>query len=110
MTGLFKHHIFVCLNEREPGNPRGCCKDKGAEQVLETFRTELLSRGLKGTVRANKAGCLDQCALGVAVVIYPSGTWYVGVKPGDVKEILDSLMAGKPVSRLLHPKQNPTRS
>ena len=31
--------------------------------------------GLKN-IRINKAGCLDQCEKGPAVVIYPEGTWY----------------------------------
>jgi (2Fe-2S) ferredoxin len=108
VTGLFKHHIFVCLNERPPGHPRGCCQEKGAENVLEAFRAELLARGLKGTVRANNAGCLDQCSLGPTVVIYPSETWYVHVQPADAKEIVDAMLKGGVVERLLHPKQKRT--
>ena len=58
------------------------------------FVKGLAARGLKGQVRANKAGCLDACELGTTVVIYPQGIWYLGVTPGDVEEILDTSVVG----------------
>ncbi|MEE9465536.1 MAG: (2Fe-2S) ferredoxin domain-containing protein [Candidatus Neomarinimicrobiota bacterium] len=51
-------------------------------------------QGLKGRVRANKTGCLNACELGVAVVIYPQGVWYLGVTPGDVDEIFATSIEG----------------
>jgi len=58
-------------------------------------------RGMKGRVRANAAGCLDQCARGVTVVVYPEQVWYGGVTAADVSEIVDShLVGGVPVDRL----------
>lgn len=88
---IFEHHIFVCTNERDLSDARGCCSARGGEAVLEAFRKELTERGLKGRVRANKAGCLDQCARGPAVVIYPEGVWYDHVKPEDVPGIVARL-------------------
>lgn len=59
---------------------------------------------MKGRIRANKAGCLDQCELGVSVVVYPDGVWYGRVTLEDVNEIIEShLIAGKPVERLRVP-------
>jgi (2Fe-2S) ferredoxin len=56
---------------------------------------------MKGRVRANAAGCLDQCARGVTVVVYPDQTWYGGVTAADVPEIVQShLIDGVPVDRL----------
>jgi (2Fe-2S) ferredoxin len=99
-----KHHVFVCLNERAADAPRGCCKSKGADKVLEALKSEVLNAGLKSQVRAQKAGCLDVCEAGVTVVIYPDNVWYGGVKPEDVSEIVQShLTAGKPVERLRIP-------
>ena len=69
--------------------------------MIEAFRTELKSRNLKGIVRANKAGCLDQCGFGPVVVIYPEATWYGKVQPTDVQEIVEGMLSGKPVERLL---------
>jgi len=103
-VSLFEHHIFICLNERDPSDPRGCCAAKGSEQLLDAFRKEVHGRGLKGKVRVNKAGCLDQCAHGPSVVIYPEAVWYAHVQPSDVPELVDSMLKNEPVPRLLHPK------
>jgi len=40
-------------------------------------------------VRANRAGCLDQCELGPTVVIYPQQIWYGKVTLDDVERIID---------------------
>ncbi len=65
------------------------------------FKQELAKRGLKGVIRANKAGCLDQCEHGPTVVIYPDALWYGGVTETDVAEIVEShLIKGEPVARL----------
>lgn len=99
-----KAHIFVCTNERAPGHPRGCCKSKGSEQLVDLFKQELKDAGMKGETRAQRAGCLDTCEFGPSVVVYPEGVWYGGVKPGDVREIVQSHIAGgKPVDRLRIP-------
>jgi len=97
---VFEHHIFICTNERSAEDPRGCCLARGSAEVLETFRKEIKTRGLKGKVRANKAGCLDQCSAGVTVVIYPEATWYAKVTAQDVPEIVSSMLENKQVSRL----------
>jgi (2Fe-2S) ferredoxin len=94
-------HIFICTNQREPGNPKGDCLSKGAEGVREEFKRLLHEKGLKGRMRANAAGCLDQCARGVTVVVYPEQVWYGGVSRGDVGEIVEQhLLGGVPVDRL----------
>src|SRR5437870_1697739 len=102
MPPPFKHHIFVCTNRRPDTNPKGCCASKGSEEVLARFKEELDRRGLKGEVRANSAGCLDACARGVSVVVYPEGIWYAGVKPSDVSSLVEQhLVRGQPLERLL---------
>jgi (2Fe-2S) ferredoxin len=94
-------HVFVCVNLREPGNPKGCCAEKGGEEVREEFKKQLAERGLKARIRANAAGCLDQCARGVSVVVYPEQVWYGAVRREDVAEIVEQhLVGGVPVERL----------
>ena len=101
----FEHHIFVCENRRSPGSSRGCCAEKGSEEIRKLFKKECAKRGLKGRVRANMAGCLDQCELGVTVVIYPEAVWYGGVKADDVQEIMDRHIGkGEIVERLRIPE------
>ena len=102
----FRHHVFVCLNERTPDDPRGCCQARGSNEVLEALKTKLHAAGLKRIVRANRAGCLDQCAHGPTVVVYPDAVWYGGVRPSDVDEIIQShLLGGRPVQRLVIPDE-----
>lgn len=45
-------------------------------------------------VRANKAGCLDQCEHGPTVAIYPQGIFYGGVRPSDVSRIIEETVVG----------------
>lgn len=97
----FEHHLFVCQNERPAGHPRGCCASKGAEAVRLRMKEEIGKRGLKGRVRANEAGCLNQCALGVTVVVYPEQVWYAAVTVDDVAEIFERhIEKGEVVERL----------
>lgn len=98
----FTHHIFICCNQRSDGHARGCCDPEGSESLRNLFKSEVKKRGLNPQVRANKAGCLDQCELGPTVVIYPQGVWYGHVKPEDVPRILDETVAqGKILEDLL---------
>ena len=89
----FKKHIFICINQRPPEGPKGCCGDEGMA-VRVAFVQELAKQGLNNKVRANKAGCLDTCSMGPAVVIYPTGIWYKDVTPGDVPEIVETSIIG----------------
>jgi (2Fe-2S) ferredoxin len=100
----FERHIFVCVNERPPGHPKGCCKEKGSETVRALLKAELKKLGLTSVVRANASGCLDACAHGVSMVIYPEGIWYGGVTPQDVPAIIEqTILNGKVIDRLLIP-------
>ena len=97
----FRHHVFVCENVLPPEDPRGCCAAKGSPAIREALKAELARRGLKKTVRANAAGCLDACADGPSIVVYPEGVWYGHVRVEDVPEIVEShLVSGVPVERL----------
>ncbi len=90
----FTHHLFVCGNQRPKGHPRGCCDTTGEDALRDRLKSEIRSRGLRATVRVNKAGCLDQCELGPVVVIYPQAIWYGGVGLDDVERIIDTSIQG----------------
>ena len=101
----FTKHIFVCMNTREEGHPRGCCDPTGQGELQRLFKVKLAQRGIaNSSVRANKCGCLDQCELGPTVVVYPEAVWYGHVRPEDVDEIIDAhIVGGQPVERLVIP-------
>ena len=97
----FRHHVFVCENRRPEDDPRGSCGAKGSETIRAALKKEIARRGLKREVRANAAGCLDACADGPSIVVYPEGVWYGHVRVEDVPEIVEShLVNGVPVERL----------
>lgn len=105
----YQKHIFICTNQREPEHPRGCCREKGSEEVRERFKQALKERGLHGRMRANASGCLDACEYGISVVVYPDSVWYGGVTVDDVDEIIEShLLNDIPVQRLLIPDERYT--
>lgn len=98
--------MFVCINERPADHPKGCCKAKGGVEVRDRLKKELTARGISKLVRANNAGCLDQCEHGVSVVVYPEQVWYGHVTVEDIPEIIDKhLVGGEVVERLLMPEQ-----
>jgi (2Fe-2S) ferredoxin len=101
----FERHIFICINQRPEGHPRECCSPSGEGELHRLFKAKLSERGIPNSrVRANKAGCLDQCEAGPTVVVYPEAVWYGHVTPADVDEIIDShIIGGKPVQRLIIP-------
>ncbi|MGO9088746.1 MAG: (2Fe-2S) ferredoxin domain-containing protein [Candidatus Sulfotelmatobacter sp.] len=100
----FERHIFVCGNQRPEGHPRGCCDPKAEARLQKRFKQKLAELGLKGKVRANQSGCLDQCEHGPNIVVYPDAVWYGKVTEADVDEIIQShIVGGKPVERLRLP-------
>jgi (2Fe-2S) ferredoxin len=104
-TPFYDRHVFVCMNDREEGHPRGCCGSERGGEIKDTFKKEMRRAGLKG-VRSNKAGCLDRCELGPCVVVYPEGIWYRIDNPeSDVREIVEQhFVNGKIVARLRLPE------
>ncbi len=100
----FERHLFVCTNQRDPTAPRGSCTSDGKGELHKLFKEKIGAAGLGTAVRANKAGCLEQCEHGPVVVVYPEQVWYGFVQPADVDEIVrEHVIGGRPVERLVLP-------
>ena len=84
----FQKHIFICNNKRTEDDPRGSCSARGSEDLLDYAKERIHALGLKGKIRVNKAGCLDACAHGPTMVIYPDDTWYSPKTKEDIEEII----------------------
>ncbi len=71
---------------------------------MDLFKKELKEAGVKGDVRAQRAGCLDTCEYGPSVVVYPENVWYGPVRAENVREIVqEHIIGNKPVERLKIP-------
>ena len=93
-------HVFCCVNQRPSDHPRGSCAELGSVDLQARMKDRAKELGIEG-IRINKAGCLNRCELGPAVVVYPEGIWYSVKTPEDVEEVLQShILGGDPVERL----------
>jgi (2Fe-2S) ferredoxin len=105
-TARFDHLIFVCTNERDPSDARGCCAARGSLAVLDRLKALTQEHKLKGKVRATPSGCLDFCAKGCTVVVFSresalGETWYTHVTPADADELFTChVLEGKRLERL----------
>ena len=98
----WKHHVFVCINKRPPGHPKGSCGESGSNDLLMALTDAVEQHELFETVKVNSANCLGPCRSGPTIVVYPENVWYAGVKARDVAEIVEShFVQGKPVQRLV---------
>ena len=100
----YERHIFFCLNVRDNGE--NACTQHNAQAGYEhcKARVKALKLAGPGSVRVNKAGCLDRCAGGPVAVVYPEAVWYTYVDEHDIDEIVEShLQRGQVVKRLLLP-------
>ncbi len=94
-------HVFVCSQTRPDGHPRGCCTQKGGNDLIQAFWKELQQRNLFDKIAVTYSGCLGPCDQGPNVVVYPEGVLYSGITKDDVTAIFDEhLTGGTPVQRL----------
>jgi (2Fe-2S) ferredoxin len=92
--GPFEIHVFVCTGG-------GTCPHQGAVAIHAYLKEAVARAGLRGKVRVNNAGCLDQCGHGPNLVIYPENVWYSHVTREEAEVIFtEHILGGKPVERL----------
>lgn len=94
--GQYEHHIFVCTSGKT-------CGTQGGPEVFKRLKDCAADAGLKGIVRVNQAGCMNQCGHGPMVVVYPSNVWYCGVDEAGAERIIaEHIVGGAPVEELLY--------
>ncbi len=104
MKAPLKRHVFVCTGKS--------CSQVGAGEVKAEFERILEGKRLRqgkesknrnpmGEIVLTECGSVGFCSIGVAVMVYPDGTWYGQVQPEDVPEIIEEhLENGRVVKRL----------
>ena len=86
-------HVLICSG--------GECKKRGSKDVRKALKGELRERGMAGDVRVDSVDCLGLCKHGPNLVVYPGGTWYLGIVEQDVPEVVQRhLKNGEPVEHL----------
>jgi (2Fe-2S) ferredoxin len=101
MTSHYKYHVFFCTNQREDGG--ACCADHNAQAMRDYAKARVKALGISGPgqCRVNSAGCMDRCAEGPVIAVYPEAVWYTYVDQADIDEIIqEHLINGHPVARL----------
>lgn len=100
-----KRQVFVCTGKS--------CSALGAEEVKAEFARILEAKGLRqgkeskgrnplGEILLTECGSIGFCTVGTAVMVYPDGTLYGQVQPGDVAEIVEQhVEKGNVVKRLV---------
>jgi (2Fe-2S) ferredoxin len=97
----YRYHMFFCTNLREDGC--ACCQNHAAQAMRDYAKARTKQLGLTGPggVRVNTAGCMDRCAEGPVIVVYPEAVWYTYVDKEDIDEIVEEhLRNGRVVERL----------
>ena len=70
--------------------------------MYKALKQEVAARGLaKLEARVCTSSCLDRCDDGVTVLVEPDHFFYGRVSVADVPEIVDGLIIGQPVKRLM---------
>lgn len=92
-----KNYILVC-------GGTGCESSK-SDEIYRDLIKEAELQGVKDEVQIVKTGCFGFCERGPIVKVLPSESFYVGVTPGDAKEIIaEQVIKGREVKRLLYKK------
>jgi (2Fe-2S) ferredoxin len=97
-------HVFVCVQRRAEGHPRGSCAQTGGDEVMNAFLSEIQQRALFEKIAVTNTGCLGPCGFGPSVLVYPEGVMYGKVTKADVPVIIEEHLLGDvPVERLKVP-------
>ena len=91
----YSMHILICGGTG--------CRASASNTITEDFKKEIDAQKLTETVQVIETGCFGFCEKGPIVKIVPDNTFYIQVKPEDVKEIVEEhIIKGRKVQRLLY--------
>lgn len=96
---IYEKHVFICTNDKDA--PKKCCGSAHGMDLVNAFKEQWEAAGFTKKVRIQRAGCLDVCGKGPAMVVYPEGVFYGNVQKEDVAEIVEKhLLNDEIVNRL----------
>ncbi|WP_428239431.1 (2Fe-2S) ferredoxin domain-containing protein [Gynuella sp.] len=98
------HHVFVCIQNRDPGHPRGSCSHASDSNLMELFGNAIAKRGQFGRIALSASSCIGPCHIGPSVLVYPEGILYAEVGADDVDSIVEQHLIN---GEILEHKQAP---
>jgi (2Fe-2S) ferredoxin len=94
-----ERHLLACTGNH--------CNQKGAANVINRLRFELMRRKMNDRILLNTCGTIDLCDIGPNLVIYPDNIVYSNITEGDIPDIVSFLAGGPVVERLLTGPHSP---
>ena len=74
------------------------CKSRGSVEIGDEIAQRLSAAG--SSIEVKPYLCFGACQEGPNLVLYPEGTWYMGVAQEDAAEIAEHILGGPRVERL----------
>ena len=90
MNKKYEKHLFVCSNSRE--DDRKSCGAALGMAMVKRLKEIAKEKGVDYPVRIQRAGCLDVCEHGPAMVVYPEGVFYGDLQFEDLEKIVEEHM------------------
>lgn len=88
-----ERHLLACTGNH--------CNQKGAAQIINRLRFELMRRKMNDRILLNTCGTIDLCDIGPNLVIYPDNIVYSNITEADIPDIVKFLQGGPMIERLL---------
>jgi (2Fe-2S) ferredoxin len=94
--GQYHRHVFLCVGDT-------CCQAATGQAAWEALKAELKSRRLSLSAGPHacyrsKVDCLRVCEGGPILVVYPEGTWYMGMTAERIPRFVqEHLIGGQPI-------------
>lgn len=96
---IYEKHVFICTNDKDA--PKKCCGSAHGMDLVNAMKEALAQTCSNKKIRIQRAGCLDVCGKGPAMVVYPEGVFYGNVQKEDLNEIVENhLLKDEIVNRL----------
>lgn len=89
----FQRIVFVCVNERDASLGVSCGPRNGAE-IHRLLKEGVKALGKAAKLRVCRSGCLDRCAKGPNIMVFPDNWWFYDVSEEDVPAILEKITSG----------------
>lgn len=96
LIGQFHRHVLLCIGD-------SCCSAEAGEAAWDKLKAELKERHISlaagpAACFRTKVKCLRVCSGGPILVVYPEGTWYMGMTIDRISRFVqEHLIDGKPI-------------